>query len=88
MLEKVSDNIDIILGKKRDKKHLEIEEELLSLKTNQGQIKKLQIETKDDYDIDNSHFPFIPKLERKLYAVEQLSSKIQDAKNYGGKSTD
>ncbi len=86
LLEKVSDNIDILLGKKKDKKDSEIEEELKTLKKNKLPISnlnlknKVQMETSDEYDIDNSYFPFIPKIKFKPYALKELSYKIIDAK--------
>ncbi len=86
LLEKVSDNIDIILGKKKDKKDSEIEEELKTLKkdknifNNLNSKNKVRVEISDDYDIDNSYFPFIPKIKFKPYALKELSYKLIDAK--------
>ena len=38
------------------------------------------INTIDQFDIDNSYYPFIPKLKVKHYAMREISADIEDAK--------
>jgi len=85
LLEKCSDNIDILRGKKKDKKEAEIEEELKKIKkmkeskVNPTMNMKI-LNTTDMFDIDNSYYPFIPKIKTKHFAIKELIMEIEDAR--------
>lgn len=88
LLENVSNNIDILKGIKKDKKEVDIEEELYNIKKDASrQDNTLKISTdkmmeneQDPFDIDNSYYPFIPKIKDKLYPITELSQDIPDAR--------
>ena len=83
LLEMVSRNIDIISGKVSDKKDEDIQNELLKIRTeklkNFSFNKKINLEN-DIFDIDNSYYPFIPKLDEKPNAIQKLDPEIIEAK--------
>jgi ribonuclease D len=41
---------------------------------------KLDISSLDQFDIDNSYFPFIPKIKKKPHAIDDLNKDISDAR--------
>ena len=80
LLEKVSDNIDIIKGIKKEKKDEDILNELKNI--NEKESKKIfKINENDNFDIDNSYYSFIPKINIKYNFKEELDKRILDAKN-------
>ena len=82
LLEMVSRNVDIIKGRVKENPEEDITMELIKLK--KEQLKNYNIEKKvnlenDVKDIDNSYYPFIPKLVEKPNAVKPLDKEIIDA---------
>ena len=85
LLEKVSDNIDIIKGIKKEKKDEDILNELKNINEKESNIKEskkiYKLNENDDFDIDNSYYSFIPKINIKYNFKEPLDNRILDAKN-------
>ena len=82
LLEMVSRNIDIIKGRVKESPEEDITKELIKIK--KEHLKNYKIEKtvnldNDIFDIDNSYYPFIPKLSEKPNAIEPLDEKIIDA---------
>ena len=82
MLEMVSRNIDIIKGLVKESPEEDISKELLKIKKEKlkdYKIAKAVNLDNDVFDIDNSYYPFIPKLSEKPNAIEPLEQEIIDA---------
>ena len=83
--EKIAENIDILRGIKKERKDEDIKNELKSLqqkKLNQrAKVFNVKSNTEDFFDIDNSYYPFIPKITKKENCVTPLDERINDAKN-------
>ena len=82
LLEMVSRNIDIIKGRVRESPEEDISKELLKIKKEKlkdYKITKAVNLDNDVFDIDNSYYPFIPKLSEKPNAIEPLDPEIIDA---------
>ena len=82
MLENVSNNIDIIKGIKKEKNDEDIKNELKAVKENE--FKKTKIFKNENSinnisDIDNSYYPFIPKIKEKPNSKIPLSNDIIEA---------
>ena len=82
MLENVSNNIDIIKGIKKEKNDEDIKNELKAVKENE--FKKTKIFKNENLmnnisDIDNSYYPFIPKIREKPNSKVPLSKDIIEA---------
>ena len=82
LLEMVSRNVDIVKGRVKENPEEDITMELIKLK--KEQLKNFNIEKKvnlenDVKDIDNSYYPFIPKLTEKPNAIKPLDKEIIDA---------
>ena len=82
LLEMVSRNIDIVKGRVKENPEEDITKELIKLK--KEQLKNYNVEKKvnlenDVKDIDNSYYPFIPKLTEKPNAIKPLDKEIIDA---------
>ena len=83
LLEMVSRNIDIVKGRVKENPEEDITKEVLRLKKeelkNYSITKKVNLEN-DVKDIDNSYYPFIPKLEEKPNSIKPLDKEIIDAR--------
>ena len=83
IFEKISENVDIIKGIKKENENEDIKNELKSLQQSKLN-KKANLEhekvKKDYFDIDNSYYPFIPKITEKVNMIEPLDEKINDAR--------
>ena len=82
LLEMVSRNIDIIKGRVKEYPEEDISKELTKIKKEQLKnynIAKTVNLDNDVFDIDNSYYPFIPKLSEKPNALEPLDERIIDA---------
>ncbi len=82
LLEMVSRNIDIIKGRVKESPEEDISKELLKIKKEKlkdYKIAKAVNLDNDVFDIDNSYYPFIPKLSEKPNAIEPLDPEIIDA---------
>ena len=84
LLEMVSRNVDIVKGRVKENPEEDITKEVMKLKKedlkNYVITKKVNLEN-DVKDIDNSYYPFIPKLTEKPNAIEPLDKQIIDARN-------
>ena len=82
LLEMVSRNIDIVKGVVKEYPDEDISKELTKIKKeklkNYNITKSVNLDN-DVFDIDNSYYPFIPKLSEKPNAVVPLDEKIIDA---------
>ena len=82
--EKIAENIDILRGIKKERKDEDIKNELKSLqqkKLNQrAKVFNVKSNTEDFFDIDNSYYPFIPKITKKENCVTPLDERINDAR--------
>ena len=82
LLEMVSRNIDIVKGVVKEYPNEDISKELTKIKKeklkNYNITKSVNLDN-DVFDIDNSYYPFIPKLSEKPNAVVPLDEKIIDA---------
>ena len=82
LLEMVSRNIDIVKGLVKEYPDEDISKELTKIKKeklkNYNITKSVNLDN-DVFDIDNSYYPFIPKLSEKPNAVVPLDEKIIDA---------
>ena len=82
LLEMVSRNIDIVKGRVKENPDEDITKELMKIKKeglkNYVIAKKVNLEN-DVKDIDNSYYPFIPKLIDKPNALKPLDKEIIDA---------
>ena len=82
LLEMVSRNIDIIKGRVKESPEEDISKELTKIKKeklkNYNIAKSVNLDN-DVFDIDNSYYPFIPKLSEKPNCIEPLDKKIIDA---------
>ena len=79
LLEMVSRNIDIIKGRVKESPGEDISKELLKIKKEKlkdYKITKAVNLDNDVFDIDNSYYPFIPKLSEKPNAIEPLNPEI------------
>ena len=83
LLEMVSRNIDIVKGRVKENPEEDITKEVIKLKKeelkNYSITKKVNLEN-DVKDIDNSYYPFIPKLEEKPNSIKPLDKEIIDAR--------
>ena len=83
LLEMVSRNIDIVKGRVKENPEEDITKEVIKIKKeelkNYNVTKKVNLEN-DVKDIDNSYYPFIPKLEEKPNAIKPLDEEILDAR--------
>ena len=83
LLEMVSRNVDIVKGRVKENPEEDISKEVIKLKKEELKnyiiTKKVNLEN-DVKDIDNSYYPFIPKLEEKPNAIKPLEQEIIDAK--------
>ena len=83
LLEMVSRNIDIVKGRVKENPEEDITKEVIKIKKeelkNYNVTKKVNLEN-DIKDIDNSYYPFIPKLEEKPNAIKPLDEEILDAR--------
>ena len=82
LLEMVSRNIDIIKGRVKESPEEDITKELLKIKKEKLQNYKIEKTVNldnDVFDIDNSYYPFIPKLSEKPNAIEPLDETIIEA---------
>ena len=83
LLEMVSRNIDIVKGRVKENPEEDITKEIIKLKKeelkNYSITKKVNLEN-DVKDIDNSYYPFIPKLEEKPNSIKPLDKEIIDAR--------
>ena len=83
LLEIVSRNIDIVKGRVKENPEEDITKEVIKLKKeelkNYSITKKVNLEN-DVKDIDNSYYPFIPKLEEKPNSIKPLDKEIIDAR--------
>ena len=83
LLEMVSRNIDIVKGRVKENQEEDITKEVIKIKKeelkNYNVTKKVNLEN-DVKDIDNSYYPFIPKLEEKPNAIKPLDEEILDAR--------
>jgi ribonuclease D len=87
-LFKVSDNIDIKKGIKKDNRDEEVTAELINIKTKSKPVIKfeskvnpiMKVEPADDLDIDNSYYSFIPKIKNKHHALTELNTCIEAAR--------
>ena len=95
LLEKVSESIDIMKGFKEEKQNENIEHELA--KTRQETLDKKIKQTYhvigdddfDPFDIDNSYYPFIPKISEKVNAENNpLDERINEARKLREKAKD
>ena len=80
MLEKVSNNIDILKGIKKEKTDEEIKNEYKLVK--EKEYKNINFKNEniiDVNDIDNSYYPFIPKIKEKPNAKYPLNEDIINA---------
>ena len=80
MLEKVSNNIDILKGIKKEKTDEEIKNEYKLVK--EKEYKNINFKNEniiDINDIDNSYYPFIPKIKEKPNAKYPLNEDIINA---------
>ena len=79
----VSRNIDIVKGRVKENPEEDITKEVIKIKKeelkNYNVTKKVNLEN-DVKDIDNSYYPFIPKLEEKPNAIKPLDEEILDAR--------
>ena len=79
LLEMVSRNIDIIKGRVKESPGEDISKELIKIKKeklkNYKITKSVNLDN-DVFDIDNSYYPFIPKLSEKPNAIEPLDERI------------
>jgi len=94
LLERVSLSIDIVKGIKKDKKKTDNEDELCEIKKNfdskythsninyiKDQTSRMIINTEIDlFDIDNTYYPFIPKIHYKPNALNGLNPGIAEAR--------
>lgn len=94
LLERVSLNIEILKGKRKDKSQEEITQELFDIKrsidekyshTNSHYLKdqtnkSFATSDIDEFDIDNSYYPFIPKILTKPNAITPLTTDIGEAR--------
>ena len=82
LLEMVSRNIDIVKGVVKEYPDEDISKELTKIKKeklkNYNITKSVNLDN-DVFDIDNSYYPFIPKLSEKPNAIVPLDEKIIDA---------
>ena len=83
LLEMVSRNVDIVKGRVKENPEEDITKEVIKLKKeelkNYSITKKVNLEN-DVKDIDNSYYPFIPKLEEKPNSIKPLDKEIIDAR--------
>ena len=83
LLEIVSRNVDIVKGRVKENPEEDITKEVIKLKKeelkNYSITKKVNLEN-DVKDIDNSYYPFIPKLEEKPNSIKPLDKEIIDAR--------
>ena len=83
LLEMVSRNVDIVKGRVKENPDEDITKEVIKLKKeelkNYSITKKVNLEN-DVKDIDNSYYPFIPKLEEKPNSIKPLDKEIIDAR--------
>ena len=83
LLEMVSRNVDIVKGRVKENPEEDITKEVIKLKKeelkNYSITKKVYLEN-DVKDIDNSYYPFIPKLEEKPNSIKPLDKEIIDAR--------
>ena len=82
LLEMVSRNIDIIKGIVKESPEEDISRELLKIKKEKlkdYKVTKTVNLDNDVFDIDNSYYPFIPKLSEKPNAIEPLDQEIIEA---------
>ena len=79
LLEMVSRNIDIIKGRVKESPGEDISKELIKIKKeklkNYKITKSVNLDN-DVFDIDNSYYPFIPKLSEKPNAIQPLDERI------------
>ena len=82
LLEMVSRNVDIVKGRVKENPEEDITKEVIKLKKEQLKnyviTKKVNLEN-DVKDIDNSYYPFIPKLTEKPNAIKPLDKEIIEA---------
>lgn len=91
-LDKLSIDIDIIKGERRENEDEVIEAELkymrrdklMNLHNDRVSLKasKPTLNTSDLFDVDNSYYPFIPKISHKYNKLEPLDSSIEEARQY------
>ena len=90
--EKIAENIDILRGIKKERKDEDIKNELKSLqqtKLNQrAKVFNVKNNTEDFFDIDNSYYPFIPKISKKENCVTPLDERINDARKLRNENKD
>ena len=82
LLEMVSRNVDIVKGRVKENPEEDITKEVLKLKKEElkNYIINKKVNLDDDiHDIDNSYYPFIPKLTEKYNAIEPLDKDIIEA---------
>ena len=83
LLEMVSRNVDIVKGRVKENPEEDITKEVIKLKKEELKnyviTKKVNLEN-DVKDIDNSYYPFIPKLTEKPNAMKPLDKEIIDAR--------
>ena len=91
LLEMVSRNVDIVKGRVKDNPEEDISKELLKLKKEElkNYVISKRVNLDDDvHDIDNSYYPFIPKLTEKYNAIEPLDKEIIEATKLREKNKD
>lgn len=99
-LDRLSLNLDIVKGIRKDKRQEDIEKELEIIRkaqvqftarrhkgpavsANSGQTGlKLKPEVSEEFDIDNSYFPFIPRIEDKPHKLVDLDPSIKEAREH------
>ena len=83
LLEMVSRNVDIVKGRVKENPEEDINKEVIKLKKEELKnyiiTKKVNLDS-DVKDIDNSYYPFIPKLDEKPNAIKPLEQEIIDAR--------
>ena len=82
LLEMVSRNVDIVKGRVKENPEEDITKEVIKLKKEElkNYVIKKEVNLENDVkDIDNSYYPFIPKLTEKPNSIKPLDKEITDA---------
>ena len=82
LLEMVSRNVDIVKGRVKENPEEDITKEVIKLKKEElkNYVIKKKVNLENDVkDIDNSYYPFIPKLTEKPNSIKPLDKEIIDA---------